>query len=58
MDDGREGYYEELAALLQGPGKLWKAIAEGIAGASPTMGREVAWRATGDGRSTCRRLPL
>jgi predicted ribosome quality control (RQC) complex YloA/Tae2 family protein len=48
IDDGRDHYYEELAALLQGTGKLWKAIAEGIAGASPTLAREVAWRATGD----------
>ncbi len=48
VDDGGEGYYEELAALLQGPGKLWKAIAEGIAGASPTLGREVSYRISGD----------
>jgi predicted ribosome quality control (RQC) complex YloA/Tae2 family protein len=48
VDDGREGYYEALTALLQGPGKLWKVIADGIAGASPTVGREVAWRATVD----------
>src|SRR5262249_49150942 len=38
VDDGSEGYYEELASVLQGPGKLWKAIADGIAGASPTSG--------------------
>jgi predicted ribosome quality control (RQC) complex YloA/Tae2 family protein len=37
-----------LAALLKGEGKLWKTVADGIAGASPTIGREVAWRATGD----------
>jgi predicted ribosome quality control (RQC) complex YloA/Tae2 family protein len=47
-DDGREDFYGELGMLLQGTGKLWKAIAEGIAGASPTVGREVAQRATGD----------
>lgn len=48
VDDGRDGYYEALTALLQVPGKLWRVIADGIAGASPTLGREVAWRATGD----------
>ena len=58
VDDGREGYYEELALLLQGQGKLWKAIAEGIAGASPTVGREVAWRATGDGETPAANAPV
>lgn len=48
LDDGRDGYYEELARLFQGAGKLWKAVAQGIAGASPTVGREVAWRVAGD----------
>jgi predicted ribosome quality control (RQC) complex YloA/Tae2 family protein len=48
VDDGGEAYYEELAGLLQGPGKLWKVIAEGVAGASPTVGREVAFRVMGD----------
>lgn len=48
FDDGRDNYYDELAALLKGDGKLWQAISGGIAGASPTFGREVAWRATGD----------
>jgi predicted ribosome quality control (RQC) complex YloA/Tae2 family protein len=48
IDDGREHYYEELAALLQSGGKLWKTIAEGIAGASPTLGREAAWRLAGN----------
>jgi predicted ribosome quality control (RQC) complex YloA/Tae2 family protein len=46
-DDGSPGYYERLASLLQRSGPLWKAIAEEIAGASPTLGREVAWRAAG-----------
>ena len=48
LDDGRDGYYDALARLVQSEGKLWKVIAEGIAGASPTLGREVAWRATGN----------
>jgi predicted ribosome quality control (RQC) complex YloA/Tae2 family protein len=44
--------------LLQGPGKLWKLIAEGIAGASPTLGREVAWRATGDAEAVAATAPV
>ena len=48
LDDGRDGYYEELARLFLGVGKLWKVVAQGIAGASPTVGREVAWRVAGD----------
>lgn len=47
-DDGSEDYYQRLQALAARPGKLWRAIAEGIAGASPTLAREAAWRATGD----------
>lgn len=47
-DDGSDDYYVRLAALLGRPGPLWKAIAEGIAGSSPTLGREVAWRVAGD----------
>jgi predicted ribosome quality control (RQC) complex YloA/Tae2 family protein len=51
VDDGRADYYEQLQALTTRPGKLWKAVAEGIAGASPTLARETAWRATGDGEA-------
>lgn len=47
-DDGSDDYYARLAQLLDRPGPLWRAIAEGIAGSSPTLGREVAWRALGD----------
>lgn len=48
VDDGRERYYDELSLLLQQGGKLWKVVAECIAGASPTVGREVAYRAAGN----------
>jgi predicted ribosome quality control (RQC) complex YloA/Tae2 family protein len=58
IDDGSENYYEKLGILLQGGGKLWKAIAEGIAGASPTLGREVAHRATGDVDAPAANTPL
>lgn len=47
-DDGSEDYYQRLHALAARPGKLWRAIAEGIAGAGPTLAREAAWRAAGD----------
>jgi predicted ribosome quality control (RQC) complex YloA/Tae2 family protein len=47
-DDGRDEYYDRLRDLLASGDKLWRVIADGIAGASPSLGREVAWRATGD----------
>lgn len=47
LDDGREDYYEQLAQLLRGSGPLWKALVAGVAGISPTLAREVAWRAAG-----------
>lgn len=47
VDDGRDDYYEQLAQLLQGNGLLWKALVAGVAGLSPTLAREVAWRAAG-----------
>lgn len=58
LDDGREQYYEEMGLLFQGAGKLWKSVAEGIAGASPTIGREVAWRATGDADAPAAGAPV
>ncbi len=57
-DDGRDDYYTRLQALLEVPGKLWKVIAEGIAGASPSFGREVAWRATGDDQAEAHATPM
>jgi predicted ribosome quality control (RQC) complex YloA/Tae2 family protein len=48
LDDGRPDYAAQLAALTIQPGPLWQAVNRGIAGASPTLGREVAWRVAGD----------
>lgn len=48
LDDGSPDYYDRLGALLQAEGKLWKVLTVGIAGTSPTLARELAWRATGD----------
>ncbi len=46
-DDGTADYYQRLTALLQAPGPLWRALVSGVAGMSPTLAREVAWRACG-----------
>ncbi len=48
LDDGRPDYYERLAAVLNTPGKLAKALVDAVAGLSPSSAREVAWRAAGD----------
>jgi predicted ribosome quality control (RQC) complex YloA/Tae2 family protein len=48
LDDGSPDYYARLAAACAAPGKLWKALVAQIAGVSPTQGRELAWRVTGD----------
>lgn len=48
VDDGRPDYYERLAAMLNTPGKLAKALVDAVGGLSPTAAREVAWRAAGD----------
>lgn len=47
-DDGSSDYYERLAAAIAVNGPLWKALANGVAGVSPSLGREVAWRCMGD----------
>jgi predicted ribosome quality control (RQC) complex YloA/Tae2 family protein len=57
-DDGSEDYYTRLQALAARPGKLWRAIAEGIAGASPTLAREAAWRAAGDSEAPAAAVTL
>lgn len=57
-DDGRDAYYDDWTALLGKEGKLWKVIANGVAGASPTLGREVAQRAAGDVDAAAREVPL
>lgn len=46
-DDGSTDYYQRLAALVQKPGPLWRTLVSGVAGMSPTLAREVAWRACG-----------
>ena len=51
VDNGRADYYARLERMTQAPGKLWKAIVETVAGASPTLAREIAWRVTGDGEA-------
>jgi predicted ribosome quality control (RQC) complex YloA/Tae2 family protein len=48
LDDGREDYYERLAAVTRSDGKLWRALIDHVAGVSPTQARELAWRAAGD----------
>jgi len=48
FDDGSETYFARLAAQLEQPGALWKALVAGVAGLSPTAAREIAWRVHGD----------
>ena len=48
LDDGSADYYIRLAALTQLEGKLWKVLTLHMAGISPTLAREIAWRATGN----------
>lgn len=57
-DDGRDAYYDDWADLLGKQGALWKVIANGVAGASPTLGREVAQRAAGDVDAAAQAAPL
>ncbi len=57
-DDGSEDYYTRLQALTARPGKLWKAIVETIAGTSPTLAREIAWRAAGDAEAAAQGVPV
>ncbi|MFN8443397.1 MAG: NFACT RNA binding domain-containing protein [Caldilineaceae bacterium] len=46
LDDGSGDYYERLAHSLMGEERLWKALVAHVAGISPTLGREISWRAT------------
>jgi predicted ribosome quality control (RQC) complex YloA/Tae2 family protein len=48
LDDGSENYYERLKLALRSDPKLWKALMAGVAGISPTLAREIAWRAAED----------
>ena len=52
LDDGSPDYYARLAALLQQPGKRWKALVDGVAGLSPTAARELVWQVTGAAETT------
>ncbi len=47
LDDGRLGYYDDLSAVTEADGKLWRALVDQIAGVSPTQARELAFRAAG-----------
>lgn len=48
LDDGSANYYERLKLALRSEPKLWKALMSGVAGISPTLAREIAWRAAED----------
>lgn len=58
LDDGSPTYYMRLAATVQKPGKLWKALVEGVAGLSPTAAREVAWRVAGDAEAPAQHVEV
>lgn len=38
----------ELTLLLQQGGRLWRLLVDGVAGISPTLAREIAWRTAGN----------
>jgi predicted ribosome quality control (RQC) complex YloA/Tae2 family protein len=48
LDDGSENYYERFKLALNSDIKLWKALMSGVAGISPTLAREIAWRTAED----------
>lgn len=58
LDDGTAEYYTRLAALLEQDGKLWQALAAGIAGMSPALAREAAARAAGSVDAPSRGAPV
>ena len=47
LDNGEPDYYAQLAQSLHSEELLTKRLIASIAGISPTLAREVAWRATG-----------
>ncbi len=47
LDDGHPDYYQRLSDMLMGDIPLWKALSSQMVGVSPTLGREIAWRAAG-----------
>lgn len=54
VDDGSPGYIDRLQAVLDtgGNAPLWKTLVGSVAGVSPTLAREAAWRAAQDGGPT------
>ena len=58
LDDGRPGYYEELAHFLEAEEPLWRVLVQRLAGTSPTLAREAAWRATGHPDTPARDAPV
>lgn len=58
LDDGTSDYYSRLAALVEQDGKLWQALASGIAGMSPTLAREAAARTAGAADAPARGAPI
>ena len=46
--DDHTSNQDPLSALLQSAEPLWQGLVKNIAGISPTVARELAWRATGD----------
>ncbi|MEZ4831011.1 MAG: NFACT family protein [Caldilineaceae bacterium] len=48
LDDGSDNYYERLKLALRSDDKLWRALMNGVAGISPTLAREIAWRVAED----------
>ena len=58
LDDGRSGYYQELARILERNDPLWRVLVRHLAGTSPTLAREVAWRATGHPDTPAQDAPI
>ncbi|MFN8491700.1 MAG: NFACT RNA binding domain-containing protein [Caldilineaceae bacterium] len=48
LDDGSPDYYTRLGEVTQMAGKLWKVLTAQATAVSPTLAREIAWRATGN----------
>lgn len=48
LPDGSPDYESRLHAAIRGEGRIWKGLLAGVDGISPTLAREIAWRATGD----------
>jgi predicted ribosome quality control (RQC) complex YloA/Tae2 family protein len=57
LDDGSESYAERLKLALRSESRLWKALIGGVDGISPTLAREVAWRAAEDENAESSQVP-